>query len=437
MVKIMTAQKSAQQNFSFWIAIQFVLLLSINDVYAQSSNSPISSASPTLSSSSRVSPSCDIPNDSCQLVETSTTRGSMSSRKEKKTPYSSVKVSHSSKRTTVSPKGNSGPIMFRTSSPSQYLSLSPSSTISKSPLTALKSTTPSPVSETILNSQTIISSYSSNITLQPSNSQKSNLRKSVSPSHYSHPSLSNTPSISDLKPSSQSTATISAIISSSFNLEVNRTSVPPNSTATTAPSYNSISSIPLHSSIRKSVSPSPIPFGKPSVTNIDELPLFDENASLEESAEIVKLTFEFFVYNFLIFKRKSALLRSTVKVIEAKLDLFNDASRTLEFDSGRPIWRAFNELDVSSWSEKEEHIQKSRRTIKTVCKEYQCATRVFVMSNKKLKHRIITKALQKLVKRQGFRDVYETKRWKYIVRKFGIRSYMVDIPFKRFQNDDA
>lgn len=73
----------------------------------------------------------------------------------------------------------------------------------------------------------------------------------------------------------------------------------------------------------------------------------------------------------------------------------------------------------------------------TVCRASRCASRVFVMSNTSVRWRVINKALNKLRKRPGFKRVYDKRRWTYIVRSFGSRNFMVDIPFAFSNNVDV
>lgn len=73
----------------------------------------------------------------------------------------------------------------------------------------------------------------------------------------------------------------------------------------------------------------------------------------------------------------------------------------------------------------------------TVCRASRCASRVFVMANTSVRWRVINKALNRLRQRAGFRNVYDRRRWLYIVRSFGSRNFMVDIPFAFDNNVDA
>lgn len=405
-------------------------------VHRQELISPISSVLPSFSPSARASPSCDQRSKLCALVEASTSPSSAFSRKKRTVTPSSTSISHSSKEPTISAKQLPSDTMTTTASSSQSLSIPPSHTPVRTSSASFQSTTIPLRSETISSTPTNSYIINSKLTGSPSKSKKYIVSKTRSPSHDSSPSASSTLSSSDGILMFPSPPTISPTESNSFALTVNGSKSTPTNTPYSTTS-TSISSTPFYSSIQPSVSESPSPFGKPFISSINELPVFDENDSIEVLSENLKLTFEFLVYTFLIEKRKSALVRSTVKIVESKLDQFNGASRRLEFRSSTPITNASKQSKFAISNTNTKAIQTSNRSIITVCQVSRCATRVYITSNKKIKHRIVTKALKKLTKRPGFRQIYETKRWKYIVRRFGNKRYMVDIPFKWSSNNDV
>lgn len=161
---MMMTDKSSQRNLCFWVAIQCILMVSIKNPYAQSLVSSISTAPLIISSSPRISSSCGQSTRPCRLIGAYATRNSAFMREEKIRPSTSLRISHSTGGPMVSLQENPNPLMSKTSWLSQYLGTSPSCALSPTSLMPLKSTTPSPVIEKILNSP--ITTYINNSNLR-------------------------------------------------------------------------------------------------------------------------------------------------------------------------------------------------------------------------------------------------------------------------------
>lgn len=188
--------------------------------------------------------------------------------------------------------------------------------------------------------------------------------------------------------------------------------------------------------VKNTISPSPSPssspstssspaqiFGLPRISEEEDLPELDENQGPEENSQHTTDNLEFYVYRALIRRNPGAGIRSSYSIAQYSRRNYyavNPSRQLLETTGNYTV---------------------AARSV-TTCSYGRCSTRVRVWSDNKIGKKVVFRAVGKLRKREGFKDVYTIYWTKIIRRRLSRREWSVEIPFKksyqrRFRHNNA
>lgn len=330
--------------------------------------------------------------------------------------------------------------MLPTTSPSSSPSLSPTSSVTPSP-TSSASTSPS---FSAFTTTTTTTTTISNPTPEPSPFISTNIgtpAPSITP-RVVVVSGNPTPEPDSSDTSSSGSGSGGSTPAPSISITVTATaSVPAQADGASQP--NSGPGSPLTLPIEQ------IPFGVPSVTSAANLPPLGDSLSPRANALAARAALELFVYDEIaaIYGTTTTLIRSSVTLTPYDTSframrrrwwrynfLFNPffRRRVLQRRSRRGRFVNRKEEDIEEGEMMDiGGLMKIRMSDLTVfCHSNQCAAKVVVWSNKSVRATLIDKAVKKLRRRDGFRQVFIVRRWLIETNRLRRNKWEIVLPYK-------